>query len=131
MLFLSLTSCNNDKGIIKSSDSCNQYYSYLNKIWLKENNIYSFKGSPNYWELDIYKNLVKEECFKGLSKKQVNQLLGEPTKLLKTPEIDLWIYCMDKHCYNQKKVYGGKSLQITFEKGLVNSITTSPTPNNL
>ena len=130
-LFFSVISCNNDKGIIKGSDSCNKYYSYLNKVWLKENDVYFFKGNPNYWELDNYRNFVKEECFIGLSKEQINQLLGKPTKLLKTPEIDLWVYCMDKNCYNQKKVYGGKSLQITFKKDIVNSIITSPTPNNL
>ncbi len=130
LIFICLSSCRKDKLVIKSKD-CKAYYSFLKDNWTKKDNIYSFRNEPNYWEIEIYKTLLKEECLKGLSKKQITKLFGSPTKTLQTPKIDLWIYCMNESCYNGNKVYNGSTLEFTFDEGIVNTILTSPAVNNI
>lgn len=131
---LFLNACIDKKTVIKGKEkSCQDYYLFLEKNWLKKDDIYYFEGNPKYWKEENYETYVKDNCLLSLSKTQIKSIFGEPTIEFKHPKIDLFIYCMDKNCYNSKKVsVGGNSLQITFdEEGKVNSILINPYRNNV
>ncbi len=94
-----LASCN-DKIVIKI-DECEEYYRFIKKTWaIDSNNIYYFKGYPDYWKGEQHKICIKEKCIMGLTKKEIIALFGTPTKEYKFKYIDGFYYCMDPKCRN-------------------------------
>ncbi len=106
---------------------CQEFYRYVKDNWFKSQDYtFKIKGNPEYWRSVIHEKLFKESCVLGLSKEQVIQLYGEPSKRYMFPESELFTYCLTKECLSTLKA-SPKELVITFDSSdSVVLIVTSP-----
>jgi hypothetical protein len=66
----------------------------------------------------------------GLSKEQVKQTFGHPTKTYSNTTVDLYIYCLDSLCLKMA-IYGGPALYFEFKKDKVSGVFTDPASSDL
>ncbi len=124
--FLILTNCHSSK-LLSGRSECQEFYNYVKSNWSK-NKDYTFriKGNPDYWRSEIHENLFKESCILKLSKKQIIELFGEPSKRYVFPESELFIYCLTRDCLSTLQA-SRRELVVTFDSSnSVVSIVTSP-----
>ena len=105
---------------------CNDYKSFVKINWLQQSNgIYHFKDNPSYWQIEVYKKYVKEECLLGRSKKEIQNMFGKPTKIYLDQIVDFMIYSMDDVGL-KVTIYGGNALFFEFKDGKVIGVFTNP-----
>lgn len=124
--------CKSNK--LVDTEHCKSYYDFLQENWIydKDNSCYSFKGNPRYWNAEIYKNYVDDDCLIGLSKKAIVQIFGKPTKYYESTQFNTVVYCLDDLCLKQGFIYGGKLLRFNFNKNdIVIEVFTAPGDNNI
>lgn len=100
--------------IRNASDDCQRYFVFLEQNWQvndTEKLIYGFKDNPEYWKDDKY---MKSDCFVGLTKKQINKLLGKPSKSFAFYDFEMVYYCFSEGCLRALKP-GGKELVINYD----------------
>lgn len=126
-----LFSCNNK--IVFSdhvSEECQNYYHFINKTWIIDSdNIYHFKGYTDYWKEKQHDICIKEKCLIGLTKKEIINLFGTPSKELKEKGYHFFIYCMHPACNSEKMQWDTPSpagLLFNFDAGRVEYIGISP-----
>lgn len=124
-LLFCLQSCHPTKLI--QSDECKSYYQFVKENWIKNDDFtYSFKGDPKYWHNEVYKTYVNNNCLVNLNATEILYIFGTPTKTYKSKELNMFSYCLDKHCQNTR-LYGGNFLQFNFDgNDVVKEVFTSP-----
>jgi hypothetical protein len=117
---------------IRNADkNCKAYYTFLENNWTKNDKFYSFKGNPDYWREVNYETYVKDECLLGLTKEQIKQLFGEPTKSFSKAPFTAFIYCLDLSCTVGEEVYAGSLIRINFKNDIAIKVFTNPTRNDI
>lgn len=80
-----------------NNDDCKSYFDIVATEWLKsEKGIYSYKNHPKYWP--PYSDFFRGTCLEGMSKRQVINLFGTPSKSFFFGDKEIMIYCTTEKC---------------------------------
>lgn len=92
------------------SDECKDFFAFFQDNWIKDEEtlVYGFKDDAQYW---LYSKYFKASCFKGIPKKSLIDLLGEPSKAFIFKDWELYTYCLKEDCLNDIKATG---FELTF-----------------
>ena len=128
-----ISSCNNARLARKNAvtttpySSCKEYFKFIKSEWQSTNNLYSFKGDPEYWK--DYNTYHQLDCLKNKTPNNIKAIFGNPTKQFIFPETSIWIYCISKECKDAFLEYENKKeLLFTFDKnGKLKGMAFNPT----
>jgi hypothetical protein len=101
--------------IRNASDDCKKYFTFIEQNWLvidSERLIYGFKGNPEYWKNDSY---IQSDCFLGLERNQINNLLGTPSKEFIFYDVEIVFYCFNEGCLKSPS-NGISELVVNYDK---------------
>ncbi len=116
LFFILNFSCSSYK---HASKDCQNYIHFIKREWKLANSeklLYSFKDKSTQWKFT--QNNITTECFKGLKRRQVEKLLGEPSKMIKFYNGSFCFYCFDETCLKalRKHLTKSKQLQISYDR---------------
>ncbi|MEM0999873.1 MAG: hypothetical protein AAGN35_22665 [Bacteroidota bacterium] len=99
ILILFLSSCKNQA---LQSDKCRAFWDSVREDWVydEEEATYSIQAKAGRKNMDFIRHLIydREDCWKGISKKQVKKVFGEPSKI----QGDRWNYYIDAECFERR-----------------------------
>lgn len=82
---------------LPNGDGCKSYFDIIATEWVKsEKGIYSYKNHPKYWA--PHSDFFQGTCLEGMSRRQIINLLGIPSKSFFFGEKEVMIYCTTEKC---------------------------------
>lgn len=124
LIFSSVGSCANYKHEL-NNDKCSNYVRFLDENWKFDsgNSIYEFVGAPEYWHSDKY---VIEGCLIGLSKDQIVNIFGNPSKEFIFYNYQYITYCLEESCLLEYKSVGRQVAFYLDSVNIVRAVIVNP-----